>query len=68
MYRLSQNLDNIRRNVKGWAKRSFGDFFKVKREVEEKLKKLQGEIAEGNNLEETTQEEEEYKKNGRMSF
>ena len=30
--------------------------------MEEKLKKLQGDIAEGNNLEESTQEEEEYRK------
>ena len=54
MYRLAQKLDNIRRNVKGWAKSSFGDLFKIKGEVEEKLKKLQGEIAEGINLESAT--------------
>lgn len=54
MYRLTQKLDNIRRNIKGWAKSSFGDLFKIKGEVEEKLKKLQGDIAEGNNLENTT--------------
>ena len=40
MYRLTQKLDNIRRNVKGWAKISFGDLFKAKGEVEEKLKML----------------------------
>ena len=68
MYKLTQKLDNIRRNVKGWAKSSFGDLFKAKGEVEEKLKKLQGVIVEGNNLEEATQEEEEYKINGRTSF
>ena len=41
MYRLTQKLDNIRRNVKGWAKISFGDLFKAKGEVEDKLKMLQ---------------------------
>ena len=54
MYRLTQKLDNIRRNVKGWAKSSFGDLFKIKGEVEEKLKKLKGEIVEGTNLESAT--------------
>ena len=62
MYRLTQKLDNIKRNVKGWAKSSFGDLFKIKGEVEEKLKKLQGEIAKGSNLESATKEEEEYRK------
>lgn len=58
MYRLTQKVDNIR----GWAKCSFGDIFKVKKDVEEKLKNLQGAIAEGSNLEEDTYEEEEYRK------
>ena len=40
MYRLTQKLDNVRRNAKEWAKSSFRDIFKIKREVEEKLKKL----------------------------
>ncbi len=40
MYKLTQKWDNIRRNVKGWAKSSFGDLFKTKGGVEEKLKKL----------------------------
>ena len=62
MYGLTQKLDNIRRNIKGQAKSFFGDLLKIKGEVEEKLKKLQGEIAEGNNLESATQEEEEYRK------
>ena len=62
MYRLTQKVDNLRRNIKGWAKSSFRDLFKIKGEVEEKLKKLQGEISEGNNLESATQKEEEYRK------
>ena len=62
MYRLTQKLDNIRRNVRVWAKSSFGDLFKIKGEVEEKLKKLQGVIAEGTNSEEAIQEEEKYRK------
>ena len=61
MYRLTQKLDNVRRNVKGWAKGSFGDLFKIKGDVEEKLKKLQGEIAKRINLDNATQEEEEYR-------
>ena len=61
MYRLTLKLDNIRRNVRVWAKSSFGDFFKVKGEMEEKLKKIQGQIAEGTNLEGATQEDE-YRK------
>ena len=52
MYRLTQKLDNIQRNVRAWAKSSFGDLFKSKGEVEEKLKRLQGDIIEGNNLDE----------------
>lgn len=40
MYRLTQKLNNIRRNIKGWAKSSFRDLFKIKGEVEEKLKNL----------------------------
>ena len=54
MYRLTQKLDNIRRNIKGSAKGSFGDLFKIKGDVEEKLKKLQREIAEGINLDNET--------------
>lgn len=54
MYRLTQKLDNIRKNIKGWAKSSFGDLFKIKGEVEEKIKEIQGEIVEGNNLESAT--------------
>ena len=51
MYRLTQKLDNIRRNVRVWAKSLFGDLFKIKGEVEERLKELQGVIVEGNNSE-----------------
>ena len=54
MYKLTLKLDNLRRNVKGQDKSSFGNLFKFKEEVKEKLKKLQREIAEGNNLESTT--------------
>ena len=61
MYKLTQKLDNIRRNVKVWAKSSFGDLFKIKGEVEEKIKKIQGVIIEGNNLEENIQKEGEYR-------
>ena len=63
MYKLTQKLDNIRRNVEGWAKSSFGDFFKIKGDVEEKLKKLQGDIVEGMSLDSVTREKEEYRKN-----
>ena len=62
MYRLTQKLYNIRRNVREWAKSSCGDLFKSKGEVQEKLKKLQGVIAEGNNSEENIKQEEKYRR------
>ena len=62
MFRLTQKLDNIRRNVGGWAKDSFGDIFKSKREVEDKLKEFQSDIANGNNLEENIKQEENYRR------
>ena len=34
MFRLSAKLDNIRRNVRPWKKKHFGDIFKTKKEVE----------------------------------
>ena len=62
MYRLTQKLDNIQRNVKGWAKCSFGDIFKEKGIVEEKLKQLQECIAKGENLDTNNKEEEVFRK------
>ena len=41
IFRLTQKLDNVNMNAKEWAKRSFGDLFKIKGEVEEELKWLQ---------------------------
>ena len=54
MYSLTQKLDNVRRNVKGWAEGSFGDIFQEKGVVEEKLKFLQEKIVKGNNLDKNT--------------
>jgi hypothetical protein len=61
MYRLTQKLDNVRRNLKNWAKNSFGDIFKMKGEIENRLKNLQESMAKGDNREKTTLEEENYR-------
>jgi hypothetical protein len=61
MYRLMQKLDNVRRNIKDWAKNSFGDIFKMKGEIENKLKDLQESMDKGDNRANTTLEEENYR-------
>ena len=47
MFRLSTKLDNVRRNVKPWNKRYFGDIFKIKKDMEGKLENLQKVMGDG---------------------
>ena len=47
MYRHSAKLENVRRNVCPWQKIFFGDIFKTKVEVEEKLEDFQKAMVEG---------------------
>ena len=62
MFQLTWKLDNVRRNAKDWAKISFGDVFKIKKEIGEELKRIQSVMEVGDFTKSTTLEEENCRK------
>lgn len=62
MYRISQKLDFIKKESKGWSRVTFGDFFKTKKMIKDKLEGVQNLMARGSLLQHLHEEEETWRR------